>query len=92
MTGGVTRAEIVEQLTNDSLGTSTVESQTTISDAVFLSQSDQRLGYATQFLGLRQGSLDQFVLEQRHRHVLKHGFAVSACAAEMTATFTMTHD
>src|SRR5690606_2742869 len=88
LTGGVTRAQVVEQLANDSLRTGTVESQAAVGNAVFLGQGDQRLGNATQFFGLGQGGLDQFVLEQRHRHVLEHGLTVCAGAAQMTATFT----
>src|SRR5690606_18779489 len=91
VTGGVALAQIVEQLAHDGFRTGTVEGQTTIGNAVFLGLGDQRLGNATQLLGFRQGSFDQLVLEQRDRHVLEHGLAVSAGAAEVTATFTMTH-
>ena len=91
LTGSVTLAQVVEELTNDSFRTSTVESQTAVSQAVCLGQSDQRLSNATQFFGFWQSSFDQLVLEQRHRHVLEHGLAVRAGAAEVTTTFTMTH-
>lgn len=90
-TVGVALAQVVEQLANGSFRTGTVESQATVGDAVFLGQGDQRLGNATQFLGLGQGGFDQFVFEQRHRHVLEHSLAVRAGAAQVTTTFTMAH-
>ena len=49
-TGGVALAQVVEQLANHFFRTSTVESQTAVSQAVCLGQSDQRLSNATQFL------------------------------------------
>src|SRR5690349_8847032 len=55
LTGGVTLAQVVEQLANSGLRTGTVEGQTAVSYAVFLGQGDQRLGNAAQFLGFRQG-------------------------------------
>src|SRR3972149_5286597 len=67
------------------------EGQTAVGDRVDLGQSDQRLGNAAQFLGLRQGGLDQLVLEQRGGHVLEHRFAVRAGAAELTARLLVTH-
>src|SRR5471032_266660 len=91
LTGSVTLAQVVEELTNDSFRTSTVESQTAVSQAIYFGQSDQRLSNATQFFGFWQSRFDQLVLEQRHRHVLKHGLAVRAGAAQVTTTFTMTH-
>ncbi len=51
LTGSVTLAQVVEELTNDSFRTSTVESQTAVSQAVCLGQSDQRLSNAAQFFG-----------------------------------------
>src|SRR5690606_39586196 len=49
------------------------------------------LSYATQLFRLWQSSLDNFMLEQAHRHVFKHGLTVCAGTIEVTTTFTMTH-
>ena len=62
-TGGVARAELIEELADRFLGARARERQTAVRNGVLLGQGDQRLDMTTQFLGFRQGSLDDFVLE-----------------------------
>ncbi len=88
----VTRAELDEELADRDLVAKTRKSEAAIGDAVGLGERDQRLGDATQFLRLRQRGADQFVLEQRGRHVLEHRFAMAARAVEFAARFHVTHD
>ncbi len=45
---------------------------TTISNAISLGKSNQRLNYATQFFRFRQGRLDDFMTNQRTCHVTEH--------------------
>src|SRR5690606_11032669 len=87
----VTRAELGEQVAHGFLVAQAGEGQAAVGDGVDLGQGDPRLGDAAQFLGLRQGGLDQLVLEQRGGHVLEHGFAVGAGAAELAAGFLVAH-
>ncbi|CEE60721.1 conserved hypothetical protein [Xanthomonas citri pv. citri] len=91
-TGRVTRAQFDEQLAHGFLVAQASKCQTTIGNAIDLADGDQRLGDATQFLGLRQGGLDQLVLEQRGGHIAEHGFAVCAGTVELTAGFLVTHE
>src|SRR5690606_32671978 len=88
----VARAELGEQVAHRFLVAQAGKRQAAIGDAVDLGQGDQRLGDAAQFLGLGQGGLDQFVLEQRGGHVLEHRFAVGTGAAELAAGFLVAHD
>src|SRR5690606_29969350 len=90
-TTGIARAERGEQVAHRFLVAQAREGQATVGDAVGLGQRDQRLGDATQFLRLRQGGLDEFVLEQRSGHVGEHGVAVGTGAVELAAGLLVAH-
>ena len=73
-------AQLGEQLAHCRLAASPVESQAAVSHTVILGKGDQRLSIAAQLLGLGQGGLDQFMLNQGHSHIAKHGLAMGAVA------------
>src|SRR5690606_34848286 len=89
-TGRVTRAQDGEQVAHRFLVAQAREGEAAVGDAVDLGQGDQRLGDAAQFLGLRQGGLDQLVLEQRGGHVLEHRFAVGTGTVELATGLHVT--
>src|SRR5688572_8356285 len=90
-TGLVTRAEGREQRADGFLVTQAREREAAIGNAVGLRQRDERLGDATQLLGLGQGGADEAVLDQRGGHVGEHGVAMGTGAAELTAGFLVAH-
>ncbi|EKH65275.1 hypothetical protein ECPA23_4463, partial [Escherichia coli PA23] len=59
-----TRAQFVKQFCHDLVITSTGECQTTISNAISLGKSNQRLNYAAQLFRFRQSRLDDFMTNQ----------------------------
>src|SRR5262249_12743881 len=56
-----------------------------------LAERDQLLDDPPQVLRLRQGRGDLLVLQERMGHVVEHGLAVRAGAAELTAGIAMAH-
>src|SRR5690606_19607611 len=87
----VARAEFDEQRADGFLVAQAREGETTVGDAVLLGQGDQRLGNATQLLGLGQGSTDGTVLDDRRGHVGEHRIAVGTGAAEFAAGLLVAH-
>ena len=90
-TGGVTRAEDGEQIADRFLVAQAREREAAVGDAVDLRERDERLRDAAKFFRLRQRGTDQFVLEQRSRHVAEHRFAMGAGAAELASGFLVAH-
>ena len=90
--GRETRAQFREQLGDHVAIAQAGECQTTVGNGVLLGQRDQRLDNFAQFLGLRQGGLDQLVLQQRVGHVAQHRETVRRGAVQFPQTMTVTHD
>jgi hypothetical protein len=87
----VARAQFGKQLADRGIAAQAGESQTPLGNAVFFRHGDQGLGHTTQFLRLRQGRLDQFLLDQRGGHVAKHGLAVCTVTVQLPSGFAVTH-
>src|SRR5690606_22467491 len=56
-----------------------------------LAQGDQRFDNTTQLLGFRQRGLDDFMLQERVRHVTEHRLTVTAAAIQLAKAVTVTH-
>src|SRR3546814_12937105 len=87
----VARTEFVEQLLHRIAVTQARERETTVVNRIRLGARNQRLGQTTQLLGLRQGGLDELVLEQRNGDRLHRRFAVAGATAERAARHLVTH-
>ena len=70
----------LDKLTDSRLAAGAGKRQASIGNAVFSRQSDQRLGNATQLLGLWHCGLDDLVFNERRRHIAKHRPAMRTCA------------
>src|SRR3989338_8841744 len=77
-------AEFVEQFGDHFTITQTGKCQTTVCQTRCLAQCQDRLCNAAQFLCFWQGSLDEFMAQQRHGHVAEHRQAVAAGAVEFS--------
>src|SRR5699024_3331538 len=93
-TGAIGRAwrQLGKQLADGFLVAQPGKGQAPVGYAVLPAQRDQRFGHGAQHLGPRQGCPDQLMLEQRSRHVLQHGLAMSRIATKVGTTLEMAHD
>ena len=88
----VPRAELTEQLADGVLAASARKRHSAVGDRVVLGERNERLGNATQLLGLGHRGLDDLVLDERDGHVPEHRLAMRAVPVELTTTLTMAHD
>ena len=59
-----TRSHFIKELDYDFTVTQAIKSKATICQTRLFAQGDNRLNYATEFLGFRQGRLDRFMAKQ----------------------------
>ena len=84
-------AQFIEQLGDHFAVAQPGKSHATLVHTVALGHGDERLGDAAQLLGFGQRGLDDFMIQQRHGHVLEHGLAVAAVTVELPSCLAMTH-